>query len=70
MLNRRRPPLAELLLQQIGRQNVVKEARVFSVSTGGPLDMNNERTRGVAPLLKDLKIPKAGYHAIRISPSR
>jgi hypothetical protein len=38
---------------------------VFTVSTGSPLDMNVERSRRLAPSLKALELPKAGYHAFR-----
>ncbi len=59
------PQLAELLWKQIGRQNAAGHTRLFSVSTGSPLDMDVERSRRLAPLLVNLKMPKAGYHAFR-----
>jgi hypothetical protein len=32
---------------------------------GSPLDMDVERSRRLAPLLVNLEMPKAGYHAFR-----
>lgn len=57
--------LAELLWQQIARQKAAGHSFVFTVSTGSPLDMNVERSRRLAPTLKVLELPKAGYHAFR-----
>ncbi len=59
------PQLSELLWKQIGRQKAVNQTRLFSVSTGSPLDMDVERSRRLAPILETLQLPKAGYHAFR-----
>jgi integrase len=57
--------LAELLWKQVGRQKLAGQSFLFSVSTGSPLDMDVERSRRLAPALKELGIPKAGFHAFR-----
>lgn len=59
------PQLAELLWKQVGWQKAIGHSFVFTVSTSSPLDMNVERSRRLAPLLKALEVPKAGYHAFR-----
>jgi integrase len=59
------PQLSELLWKQIGLQKALGRSLVFTVGNGSPLDMNTERSRRLAPLLKSLELPKGGYHAFR-----
>ena len=47
------------------RISIVGHRFVFTVCTGGPLDINVERSRRLAPVLAALELEKAGYHAFR-----
>lgn len=59
------PQLVALLWEQIARQRTTGAGYLFSSSTGTPRDMDTYRHRKMAPLLKSLGIPQAGYHAFR-----
>jgi integrase len=41
------------------------EALLFATSTGTPLDPDNVRTRTLKPLVRELGVPWAGFHALR-----
>jgi integrase len=59
------PQLVTLLWEQIARQKAKEHEFLFSVSTGGPWDMNVYRSRKMHKLLTSLGIQQAGFHAFR-----
>jgi integrase len=58
-------PKSQNAVRTIARKQSTNQTRLFSVSTGSPLDMDVERSRRLAPILQTLDLPKAGYHAFR-----
>ena len=59
------PQLVALLWEQIARQKAKGHEYLFFAATKSPWDMDVYRGRKLHPLLKSLKITRAGYHAFR-----